>query len=213
MDEIPNTDGATKPWLFNAILSSYVKQLGHADPASSVLAALNEFRRQRSLPPLPAESATTLLRSALCHVEVESIGRGSPSDMAMLYDLTVEERKEWLQALASDSRGGDNFDPLSSSQSAMLQVGRLLATPCRGLFANAQLGQNQRPNQTIVGFVSTGNISLTRGNGHGLATIKLDAYLKLLQVATASGEPNRVICKVKNRDGLVTRLVSLVLVQ
>jgi ribonuclease P/MRP protein subunit POP1 len=76
-----------------------------------------------------------------------------------------------------------------------------------------QLQIGQTAPDEVIGFVSTGNISLTRGNGHGIATIRLEAYLKLLQVAEAAGDPTKVLCKVRNSDGVVYRLVSLSLVQ
>jgi ribonuclease P/MRP protein subunit POP1 len=112
----------TKPWLFNSILASHLKLISREDPASHLLAAINEFRKNRALPALDAESGDKLLRTGLCHVEVESIGRGSPSDMAMLSFITGEERREWLEAFESDARGGDDFDPIRPSESAMLRV-------------------------------------------------------------------------------------------
>lgn len=74
------------------------------------------------------------------------------------------------------------------------------------------MGEAHTASRTI-GFVSSGNISLTRGRGHGLATITLESYLEALAVAESSCRPDMIVCKVKNRDGLVYRLATLTLVQ
>lgn len=65
----------------------------------------------------------------------------------------------------------------------------------------------------MIGFVSTGNISLTRGEGHALATVSLKAYLDLWAAAEGTSQPDLLLVKVKNTDGLVCRLASLTLVQ
>lgn len=112
--------------MFNSVLAHHVKLINREDPAARLLAAINQFRKNRTLPPLSAESGDELLRTGLCHVEVESIGRGSPSDMAMLSFIAQDERQEWLEAFESDARGGDDYDPINPSESSMLRVSRSL---------------------------------------------------------------------------------------
>lgn len=93
------------------------------------MTVLNKFRLSRGLNPLSDTSADELVRSGLCHVEVESIGRGSPSDMAMLYPLCLEERAQWLAAYESDTSGSLSLDPSQPTLSAMLQVRLNLPKP------------------------------------------------------------------------------------
>lgn len=46
------------------------------------------------MPPLHRD----LFSSALIHVRIQMIGRGSPTDMAYIYSLDTEEREKWLEA-------------------------------------------------------------------------------------------------------------------
>lgn len=62
-----------------------------------------------------------------------------------------------------------------------------------------------------IGFVSTGNISLTRGKGHGLATIPVSAYLDLLRMQDPQS-PCAIVL-VRNRNSLTCRIAALRLVQ
>lgn len=208
---VPNVD--IRPWLANPILGRHVNQLnGPAEPSSRALAALNAFRRNRGLVALEAERAEDLLRSGVCHVEVNIIGRGSPSDMAMLYALDSEERTRWLDAYEHDLDTNQIKSPMDDHVGEMLRV-RPLSRTIRGLKLTRQLGEEGTGASRVIGFVSTGNISLTRGQGHALATVSLAAYLGLLTAAEASTRLRLPVVKLKNRDGLVCRLASLSLVQ
>lgn len=68
-----------------------------------------------------------------------------------------------------------------------------------------QLREGWNSARETIGFVSTGNISLTRGKGHGLATVSLSAYLDLLR----SGEAQLPVVLIRNRNSLTCRLAAL----
>lgn len=98
-----------QPWLVNPALSSYIAAMDKEglDVVDYLLRAVNAFRRRRSLEALPSRVAAELLSTAVCHVQVNMIGRGSPSDMAILYAVGGDERASWLQAFQVDSAGLD----------------------------------------------------------------------------------------------------------
>lgn len=105
-NELINPNGTMLDlWLLESALGHILERLAHSeDPAVSLLAAINTFRRRRGMHPIPDEDAASLFQSCLCHVQVDVLGRGSPSDMAMIYKMSAEERSKWLQAL-------DKVDP------------------------------------------------------------------------------------------------------
>lgn len=181
-----------------------VTQLAAAtDPSKRLLDVVNAFRQRRGLTLLPSSVAHELFTGALCQVQLEMIGRGSPSDMATITELSAAERSEWLDAHARDQCEGPNH----SGTSAMLEVSSIPLA-----IADTQLGE--KPCDTgVIGFATSGNISLTRGEGHALAMISLAGYLRLLAAARGSLQPELAVAKVKNRDGHVFRLVSVTLVQ
>lgn len=199
-----NGDDATlRPWLFDSALAPCIAPLAKAaDPSKYLLAAVNAFRQRRGLNTLPSSVAPELFRSALCHVQVDMIGRGSPSDMATISELDENERTEWLDAHERDKLAGARH----SSDSAMLQVSAKSTA-----LLMPQLGEAPS-DARVIGFVTTGNISLTRGEGYGLGMVSLAGYLRLLAAAQASSRPDLAVVKVKNRDGRVHRLASLKLV-
>lgn len=64
---------------------------------------------------------------------------------------------------------------------------------------------------TLVGYVTTGNFSLSRGTGHALGSVSLKGYLGLLRLAevgSAMGK-GRALVKVRNRDGVICRFAEL----
>ncbi len=96
-------NGSTKdmlqPWLLASPITEFVPQIANSsNPCNQLLKVINAFRTQRSMTALPTTAATDLSSSALVHVKVEMLGRGSPDDMAMIYKLRVEERGDWLRA-------------------------------------------------------------------------------------------------------------------
>jgi ribonuclease P/MRP protein subunit POP1 len=155
------------------------------------LEAVNVFRQRRGLSQLPTSVKEELFAGSLCQVQVEMIGRGSPSDMATISELDATERCTWLEAHEHDQRLGSHHNGASE----LLKLGE------------------ERSDTGVIGFVTTGNISLTRGEGHALGMVSLAGYLRLLVAARQSPQPDLAVVKVKNRDGHVFRLASLTLVQ
>lgn len=57
--------------------------------------------------------------------------------------------------------------------------------------------------------MTTGNISFTRGKGHGLATVFLSAYLKLLQSGHSQIQPELPVVLFRNRNSFTCRVAAL----
>lgn len=115
------TDTTCQPWLFTSALSPFLPKLRQSnDRPSYLLNLVNAFRRRRSMEPLPDADATRLFNDALVHVEVNAVGRGSPSDMAILYAMDAEERASWLQAQERDADLYTDIQPDESTSALQL---------------------------------------------------------------------------------------------
>ncbi|WVW84177.1 hypothetical protein I302_106207 [Kwoniella bestiolae CBS 10118] len=178
---------AIKPWLLPFPFTSHLTSL--LDP-SSLLRMLNAFRSQRSMAPLSSEKGHQLFDTALVHVEVNVLGRGSPGDMAMICGLPKGERKEWIEAYEK----GDKAD---SGELNDLH----------------KLGERLPSQDSVIGYATTGNFSLSRGQGYALGTITLKSWVDALRDAGGAervdGWEKRVLVGVKNRDGRLSRLAEL----
>lgn len=75
------------------------------------------------------------------------------------------------------------------------------------------MGEARAPEENIIGYTSTGNISLSRGKGHALGMITLAGYLDLLKAAGAEVKGNkwdgRTLVCVRNRDGRIARFAEV----
>lgn len=167
------------------------------DPAASLLSAVNTFRQRRGMGKISKDHAESLYRSCLCHTRIDVLGRGSPADMAMIYSLSGDERSRWLQALEDVKTNSDSH---SSEQVSAHGV------PYANHF---QLREGLTSARNTIGFVSTGNISLTRGKGHGLATVSVSAYINLLRAADSEAHPGTPVVLIRNRNSHTCRVAAL----
>jgi ribonuclease P/MRP protein subunit POP1 len=62
--------------------------------------------------------------------------------------------------------------------------------------------------------VTTGNFSLSRGEGHALGTISLKGYVEMMMLGQVGSEEGRdaALVKVRNRNGIVCRFAELYVV-
>ncbi|WVQ79961.1 hypothetical protein IAT38_002062 [Cryptococcus sp. DSM 104549] len=171
----------------------------HLTPSTTpktLLKMFNAFRSQRSLPPFPPSKADDLFKEAVLHVELNVLGRGSPGDMAVICGLGAEERREWIAAY---EKGGEGDELVFAGEVSELQ----------------KLGASREPEEGLIGWTTTGNISLSRGKGHALGTITLRGYLELLKAAQSPvgehGEwTGRTLVCVKNRNGRLARFAEVI---
>lgn len=95
----------TKPWLLiGQAATSIIEYMSHCPQAEVFLQnKINEFRSKQKLP-LLADSAGSLLKSALISVRIVLPCSGSPSENAMIYKMTDEEVRHW-RPLLENNRG------------------------------------------------------------------------------------------------------------
>lgn len=110
------------PWLIADPLDRYEYSRGDA-PAGQLLAIINQFRSRRCMRVLPESSADDLFGTALLHARLRLLGRGSPSDLAIIYGLAEDERNEWLAAQSEDPTTAiGSLDPFDKEGGALLEV-------------------------------------------------------------------------------------------
>ncbi|KAH9971933.1 ribonucleases P/MRP protein subunit POP1-domain-containing protein [Lactifluus volemus] len=184
----PESSSVVRPWLLHgpgtrAIVENIARLLG---PASGLLSEINALRRKRELPPLDATTdANALLQGALVHVRVTPCGRGVADDMAFIYALEDQEARAWANAHAQQGLGG-------------YEVGE--EPPDATELSKVVPSEN-----AVIGFVTSGNYSLSRGKGYAIGAISLVRFLEIREQAHRLRQGNDWLVKVRNRDGTVCR--------
>lgn len=101
-------DKKPEPWL---LLGSDVPAIITAissmpNPATGLLAQVNQARAKRKLGPLhPDSRPQQLMRGALVQVSFTISGRGCPDDLAVVYRVEDEEARAWMNAQAKRKKG------------------------------------------------------------------------------------------------------------
>lgn len=98
-----------RPWLLRGpsgleILHAAASTEDDSTAAATVLAAIDSLCRASNLRPCGVP-ASDLFRSALVMVKILVCGRGSPDDMALIYELDVAEEEKWRAALERKKKG------------------------------------------------------------------------------------------------------------
>ncbi|KXN88226.1 Ribonucleases P/MRP protein subunit POP1 [Leucoagaricus sp. SymC.cos] len=176
-----------KPWLLRGLeITRIIAGLG-SNPGPSLMTEVDTLRQKRSLPPLgSAINSVELLKCALVNVKVIMFKEGVPEDLAMIYRVSDEEVTKWEHLMAG-----------KASSVSLLQLA------------------NKRPSQEdIIGYVTTGHYSLSRGEGFALGAIPLTRFLEL-QDQQRRLYPNQTVdrltlfVKVRNINGQQCRAAHL----
>ncbi|KAF8650133.1 hypothetical protein AX16_005369 [Volvariella volvacea WC 439] len=185
--EVEEETSPLEPWLLRgfdvpSILATMSQRL---NAAQGLLDHINGLRVKRGLDLLPPEvGADDLLRSALIQVKVKVCARGSPEDLAAIYMLSDEEVREWTRAL---SRHGTEI--MDGSEEG-----------------NQEAAPSPDQSSNIIGYVTTGHYSLSRGIGFAIGVVSLSRFLELQEQAYRLF-PNdqkhaHFLVKFRNRDSL-----------
>ncbi|KAF5360528.1 hypothetical protein D9756_004746 [Leucocoprinus leucothites] len=163
-DEVPNVDipgestcmevdeSKVRPWLLRGFDTTRILGMLQENPGPKLFAEINQLRQKRSLEPLDSLiHADKLLGNALVNIKVIMFKDGVPEDMAMIYRVSDEEVTTWEQLRAGN---GASVTPL-------------------------QLANKRPPQDDIIGYVTTGHYSLSRGEGFALGAIPLTRLLEL----------------------------------
>lgn len=99
-------DGQDMMWLFRGPGIAEILRAAQAstDSATLLLNEINELRSKRNKPPLSIDGET-LLKGALIQVKLNMCGRGSPGDLAAIYQVGEEEAQKIRELLAKKKEG------------------------------------------------------------------------------------------------------------
>lgn len=189
-----------------------------SDPHVSLLSEMNKLRAKRLLGPLPETiSAEDLWRCALVRVRLRMCRRGSPSDMAIIYQMGDPEVVEWRKLASIDA------DDVPGEEAEVSNCRGCAIDACIVVDSWSQLGRRACSQADIIGYVTTGNYSLSRGAGFSIGAIAVAKLMMLVQQTQRFGAFSLglgVICmltlvlrlgsakllvKVRDRDGDVCR--------
>ncbi|KAK7048302.1 ribonucleases P/MRP protein subunit POP1 [Favolaschia claudopus] len=173
--EVEDTTAQGQPWLLRGSdVHSLVGRLMAADANTRPQLLLNEvnaLRGKRTFAPLKVEPEA-ILKGALVRVIITPCTRGSPQDLALIYIIDDAEAQGWKHG----SRVVEDDAPDQE-------------------FADAK-----PPVTSIIGYVTTGNFSLSHGTGFALGAISLQHFLAVGEQARRLAF-NKAMVKVRDRDG------------
>ncbi|KAE9383432.1 POP1-domain-containing protein [Gymnopus androsaceus JB14] len=161
------------------------------NPERELLATLNRFRTERGLSLLGSDSnmkPDDLLQSALVSVRISICSKGAPGDLGIIYAIPDEELQEWRKGLGLNL--GDH----------------LPRTP----------GYRSSP-ESIMGYITTGGFSLSRGEGWAIGAVALTRLIELRRQADRSSSyaklKEMLFVKVRDRKGQQCRLAQVWVMQ
>ncbi|KIP10247.1 hypothetical protein PHLGIDRAFT_267125 [Phlebiopsis gigantea 11061_1 CR5-6] len=189
----PERETGTSPWMLRgpstgAILESLI---GKPNPASLLFTKLEELRGKRGLKSLYTETRPDdLWKSALVDVRLRLVGRGRPDDLAVIYGMDDEETTKWHRA--EQMRKKPVLDEGTEGETELSVL-----APSPG---------------SIIGYVTTGNFSLSTGEGLAIGAIPVSRYIELQAQARRLGPGLSPLIKVRDRHEAICRAARVELV-
>jgi len=153
------------PWLLSKCLASSVLDgtVGVSNPGEWLYDKLSTLRLGRGNTGLRLEaSANDLWRDAMVQVQVELHGRGTLGDAAPIYPLRDDE----LQICGSSSESLREVRFIYRSAGAVSES-----------FQSLELQLS--PQDSILGYLTSGAYSLSRGRPHGIGTVALSRMVEV----------------------------------
>ncbi|KAJ3515375.1 hypothetical protein NLJ89_g1799 [Agrocybe chaxingu] len=130
------------------------------NPGGALLSEINRLRSKRHHPILPTDiKAVDLLEGALINVKIDMCSRGSPESLCMIYSFTDDLARQWSKTLHARQSAGVSIDEDSPQE--------------------AELSTKVPAQDAVIGYVTTGRFSLSRGHGFGIGAISLAHLLEL----------------------------------
>ncbi|KAJ6512218.1 ribonucleases P/MRP protein subunit POP1-domain-containing protein [Mycena vitilis] len=168
---------AVQPWLLRgSAVRNILEGLLAVDSAGRPAALWNEInslRAKRAMEPLQTPPAA-LLQGALVRVRITPCTRGRPQDLALIYAVDDAEAQIWRR-----------MQPRSADEEPAEELTLADAKP---------------PQSGILGYVTSGNFSLSHGEGFALGAVPLLRFLDLGEQAQRLAS-KELLVKVRDRDG------------
>ncbi|KAF8895447.1 NUC188 domain-containing protein [Infundibulicybe gibba] len=159
------------------------------NPGAGLIDEISRLRLKRRQDPLPPIlKADNLLKGAVVNVRVTMCRRGTPDDLANIYLLGLEEAKRWLVLFGKQKNRMD--------------------TEAEESRAETELSSLKPSQESMIGYVTTGHFSLSRGDGFAIAAIPLTRLLELYQQTAKLGMTDKnpqLLVKIRNRDANICR--------
>ncbi|TFK52515.1 POP1-domain-containing protein [Heliocybe sulcata] len=184
-----NTDA--KPWLLCGpeVLNIVNRAFSMLNPSAGFLEEVKRLRMKRNLNPIwNGVTADVLWKGALIRIRVTIVGRGSPEDRAMIYPAEDAELKEWIKMRTTKQGWAGDID-----------IGG----------EETQLGHTVPPSDAIIGYVTTGHYSLSRGQGFAIGAMPLTRVQELKQQTDRLRLGSSLYAKVRDRGDTVCRLIRV----
>jgi len=182
---------SVRPWLLRgpdvpAMLQNLSSML---NPTAGLLDHINKARIRRGQDFLHDVRADELWKSALVVVRIIPCGRGNPEDLAVIYGVDDEEARKWYGAESLRKQGA----------AALLHDGD----------DETELSKMVPSPGTIIGYVTTGHYSLSRGTGHAIGSIPLSRLFELRQQAERLRVGSSLLVKIRDRGDNICRAARL----
>ncbi|PCH40247.1 POP1-domain-containing protein [Wolfiporia cocos MD-104 SS10] len=180
-----------EPWLLRGadIASKLFAVPSQLDTAVGLLEYIDRLRTDRGQGPLGTHiTAKALWNGALVMVRLLLRGRGKPADMAHIYILDDSEARQWLTA-EELKKGRDHIPEEVEDET---ELSKIVPSP-----------------DSIIGYVTAGDFSLTLGEGHAIGSIPLRRFVELKRQADRLRTGSTLLVKVRNREGNICRAAHL----
>lgn len=178
-----------KPWLLcgpqvPSVLNTIFSML---NPTAGLLEELKRLRMKRNLDPIGSiANADSLWKGALVRVRVNLLGRGSPGELAMLYQTEDKDLRQWIKTRATNR-------------------GRILEDNEE----EPEVTHAIPSSDAIIGYVTTGNYSLSRGQGFAIGAVPLARIHDLKQQAERLHLGASMHTMVRDRGDTICRLARV----
>ncbi|KAG9308789.1 hypothetical protein JVU11DRAFT_11414 [Chiua virens] len=181
-----DASSSVRPWLLRGPRVSTILSNTFITPVQ-FLCEINQLRSKNHMEQLEATlSADDLMRSALVMVRAKMVRRGAPTDLANIYKMDDPEARKWIKTFEKGSQGATGLSEPNE----------------------IELAEIRPPQSDIIGYVTTGDVSLARGEGFAIGSIPVMQCLALRKQALRLSQPS-VLVKIRNRDGTTCRVAYL----
>ncbi|KAF8349342.1 NUC188 domain-containing protein [Amanita rubescens] len=146
------------------------------DPASGLSAEINTLRMTYGLDPLSTSIKNSdLLKGALVSVAINMWRRGTPEDMDTIHIMNDDEVRKWTRCMQRQ-RAPEKVLDLDDDTPEELELAEV------------------RPSHTsIIGYITTGQYSLSRSKGYAIGAVSLSRFLELEKQITRYGLKQLII--------------------
>ncbi|KIK93095.1 hypothetical protein PAXRUDRAFT_829342 [Paxillus rubicundulus Ve08.2h10] len=185
--EVDQPGAALRPWLLRGPKVPTILSNAFITPAQ-FLGEITKLRAKNHMSPLGVSlRADDLMKSALVMVRAKMVRKGAPTDLANIYKMDDVEARKWVKAFSKP-------DPAECPDSNE---------------PNEQaLGEIKPVQADIIGYVTSGDVSLSRGEGFAIGAIPVMPYLALRKQAQRLAQPS-VLVKIRDRHATLCRVAYL----